>query len=85
MLSPQACHTKVPIRPGVYCSFVLDFGLSGLGRMSCYIPHPEALLYNKTLEWEDGSLDLAVETDCSLNLVFELYGAIIPRQGYSFT
>jgi hypothetical protein len=73
-LSPQARHIKVPIRPGVYCSFVLDFGSTGIRRISCHIPHPESLFYNKTLEWESDSLDLALRTDCSINLVLELMG-----------
>ena len=48
-LSPQARHIEVPIRPGVSCSFVLDFGSCGLKRISCHVPHPESLFYNKTL------------------------------------
>lgn len=73
-LSPQARHIKVPIRPSVYCSFVLDFRSTGLRRISCHIPHPESLFYNKTLEWEADSLDLALRIDCLLNLALELMG-----------
>jgi hypothetical protein len=73
-LSSQARHIKVPIRPGVYGSFVLDFRSTGIRRISCHIPHPESLFYNKTLEWESDSLDLALRTDCSINLVLELMG-----------
>jgi len=49
-LSSQARHIKVPIRPGVFCSFILDFRPDQLRKISCHIPHPESIFYNKTLE-----------------------------------
>jgi len=73
-LSAQAKHVKVPISPGAHCSFVLDYHSDQLKRISCHIPHPESLFYNKTLEWELDSTDLALVIDCSLNLVLELTG-----------
>jgi hypothetical protein len=83
-LSSQARHIKVPIRPGVFCSFVLDFHPDRLRRISCHIPHPESIFYNKTLEWEYDSVDLALMIDCSLNLVLEFAGLSSPVKGSHF-
>jgi len=82
--SSQARHIKVPIRPSVFCSFVLDFRPDRLRRISCHIPHPESIFYNKTLEWECDSVDPAIMIDCSFNLVLEFAGLSSPVRGSQF-
>jgi hypothetical protein len=66
-LPTSARHIKIPIVQGVVATFVLDFRLRGLKRITCHIPHPESLFYHKTLRWEQDAIALALRTDSSLN------------------
>ena len=73
-LSTSARRIEVLIAQGVVATFVLDFRLRGLKRITCHTPHPESLFYPKTLQWEQDAIALALRTDYSLNLFLELAG-----------
>jgi hypothetical protein len=83
-LSTSARHIKVPIAKGVVATFALDFRLRELKRITCHIPYPESLFYNKTLPWEQDAMALALRMGSSLNLFLELAGHKIPNKDNYF-